>query len=72
MSNIKKQILITTPSIQLNQFLKLAGVVASGGEAKLLIQDNKVMVDGVVELRKKRQLVVGQIVSIDGNEFEVV
>ena len=69
---IKKQILITTPSIQLNQFLKLAGVVGSGGEAKLLIQDNKVTVDGVVETRKKKQLVVGQVVVVGDQVFEVV
>ena len=72
MPDLKKQILNTTPTIQLNQFLKLAGVVGSGGEAKLLIQDSKVKVDGVVELRKKRQLIIGQIVSIGDQSFEVV
>ena len=44
----KKQILISTPSIQLNQLLKLAGVVGSGGEAKMLIRDEQVKVDGEV------------------------
>ena len=72
MGPIKKQILITTPSIQLNQFLKLAGVVGSGGEAKVLIQDNQVTVDGVIETRKKKQLVVGQVVGVGDQIFEVV
>jgi ribosome-associated protein len=68
----KKQILISTPSIQLNQLLKLAGVVGSGGEAKMLIRDEQVKVDGEVETRNKRQLVVGQAVTVGGETYEVV
>ena len=68
----KKQILISTPSIQLNQLLKLAGVVGSGGEAKMLIRDEQVKVDGEVETRNKRQLVAGQSVTVGGETYEVV
>lgn len=43
----------------LDQFLKIEGWVGTGGEAKVAIQDGKVHVNGVIETRRRRQLVVG-------------
>jgi ribosome-associated protein len=53
------------PTIRLGQFLKLAGLVATGGEAKNLIQTGKVSVNGQVETRRKRQLRDGDTVALD-------
>jgi ribosome-associated protein len=51
--------------INLTQALKLANLVESGGQAKLLIADGLVRVNGEVELRKRRQLAPGDIIEIE-------
>jgi len=50
--------------ITLAQALKVAGLASTGGEAKLLIAAAKVMVNGEVELRKRKQLAIGDRVEI--------
>ncbi len=57
--------------IRLGQFLKLAGLVNSGGEAKLRIGDGEVTVNGSVETRRRRQLKNGDVVAVDGTEAVV-
>jgi ribosome-associated protein len=52
--------------INLTQVLKLAGCVLSGGEAKLLIAEGRVRVNGQVEQRKRRQMAAGDVVELDG------
>ena len=65
-----------TPSdprpITLDQFLKRAGVVDSGGQAKLAIQDGYVTVNGALETRRGRKLSPGDIVVVDKNHRFVV
>lgn len=52
--------------INLTQVLKLGGCVQSGGEAKLVIANGQVTVNGQVELRKRCQMKAGDRVAIDG------
>ena len=61
----------TTPKLRLDDFLKMCGVVATGGHAKLLIQGGDVLVNGEVETRRRKQLVVGDRVELMGEVFEV-
>ncbi len=49
--------------IELHKLLKIEGVCASGGEAKMLVASGEVRVDGVVELRKACKIRAGQIVE---------
>lgn len=58
--------------IELNNLLKITGLCASGGIAKLLIADGLVTVDGKVELRKRCKVRQGQIVGFDGQTISVV
>lgn len=58
-------------TIKLDQFLKLAQVVQTGGEAKMLIQSGQVMVNGAVETRRGRKLRPGDVVVVDGEELVV-
>jgi ribosome-associated protein len=58
-------------TIKLDQFLKLSGVVQTGGQAKLLIQSGEVEVNGQVETRRGRQLSVGDRVLVMGETFDV-
>lgn len=60
---------MTEESIKLDQFLKLAQVVQTGGQAKVLIQAGHVLVNGVVETRRGRKLRVGDTVQVDGEEL---
>ena len=55
---------IRDESIRLGQFLKLANLVESGAEAKPVIADGAVLVNGEVELRRGRQLVKGDEVTL--------
>ena len=52
--------------INLTQVLKLGGCVQSGGEAKMVIANGQVTVNGQVELRKRCQMKAGDRVAIDG------
>jgi ribosome-associated protein len=51
--------------INLTQVLKLSGWVMHGGEAKALIAEGRVRVNGEVETRKRRQMTVGDTVAIE-------
>ena len=51
--------------INLTQVLKLAGCVESGGEAKTLIGEGRVRVNGQVDTRKRRQMARGDVVEIE-------
>lgn len=57
--------------IELYKLLKLANLVASGGEAKMVIEDLMVSVNGVIETRKRNKLKNGDIVSFAGEEIRV-
>lgn len=59
-------------TIRLDQFLKLTGLVGTGGQAKLLVQQGQIRVNGELEIRRKRQLVAGDVVEFEGEQFEVV
>ncbi len=60
-----------TPTIKLEQYLKLMGVAQTGGQAKLLIQAGQVKVNGQVETRRGRKLATGDRVSTLGETFKV-
>ena len=50
--------------LRLDELLKKEGVVRSGGEAKHLIQSGEVLLNGVVETRRKKQLAVGDVIEV--------
>ena len=66
-----EQIAITTEFIKLDAFLKFANAVSSGEEAKVLIADGLVSVNGEVCTMRGKKLRPGDRVSLDGQEFEV-
>ena len=57
--------------IRLGQFLKLANLIESGAEAKEVIADGMVTVNGDVETRRGRQLAVGDLISLGGTSARV-
>ena len=59
------------PGTTLGQALKVADVVGSGGEAKVVIQAGEVFVNGEVETRRGRRLRPGDVVEAMGERLEV-
>jgi ribosome-associated protein len=57
------------PYIRLDQFLKLVGLVKSGGEAKYLIQHGEVLLNGEQETHRSKKLHAGDVVVL--GEYEV-
>jgi len=55
--------------MQLDQFLKFQGLVGTGGEAKLLIQQGLVQVNDEVEKRRSRQLQKGDKINLASEQF---
>jgi ribosome-associated protein len=62
-----EKIAIDTDYIKLDSFLKLVGLVMSGGEAKEMIQDGMIEVNDEVEKRRGRKLYPGDRIALDGN-----
>ena len=57
--------------IRLGQLLKLSGLAESGAEARSLVQEGLVQVNGEVETRRGRQLHRGDLVMVDGERVRV-
>lgn len=66
-----RTVVVTDLPIELCQFLKFGGLTESGGEAKQLITDGQVLLNGVVETRKRKKLERGDRVTL-GEETIVV
>ena len=58
-------------TIKLDQFLKFVGAVETGGEAKMVVQAGKVIVNGALEDRRSRKLRRGDTVEFRGTKYAV-
>ena len=56
---------ISREPVELYKILKFEGMVASGGEAKRVISEGQVMVNGKVETRKRKKIVAGDSIEFD-------
>ncbi len=66
------EIKIDTEFIKLDQFLKFTGLVNTGGEAKNIIMEGRVMVNGEVERARGKKLRVDDIVELGGRKYKIV
>ena len=66
------QIKIKDDYIKLGQALKAADLVSSGVEAKIVVQDGQVEVNGEVDTRRGRKLVPGDVITFDGKSVKIV
>lgn len=66
-----KTVKIRDEFIKLGQLLKLAGLVDSGVEAKIVIGDGLVKVNGEVDTRRGKKIVSGDVVFYNGEEIKV-
>lgn len=66
-----EEIVIKDEFIKLGQALKLAGLAGSGVDAKFMIEDGLVSVNGEVELRRGRKVRPGDVIRLDETEVKV-
>ena len=59
------------PYITLTQFLKMQNIAATGGQAKYLVKELDITVNGEKEDRRGRKLYPGDIVVVDGRKFVI-
>ena len=64
-NTIMRVVEITKEPVELYKILKFEGMVASGGEAKLVIADGHVLLNGNIETRKRKKIVSGDIIEFD-------
>lgn len=57
--------------VELAQFLKIMGIVDTGGQAKMVIQGGEVYLNGEVETRRRKKLALGDVIEIWGESFIV-
>ena len=62
---------ITTEYIKLQDLMKLADLVSTGGEAKLLVQEGEVLVNGEVCTMRGKKIRPGDVVGYNGQELTV-
>lgn len=65
------QITISSEPVELFKILKFEGLVSSGGEAKSVIAAGEVLVNGVVETRKRKKIMSGDIIEFAKEKFQV-
>lgn len=66
-----RDVVVTREPVELYKVLKFEGLVGSGGEAKGVIDDGAVSVNGVVERRRRRKLVDGDVVAFGGETLRL-
>lgn len=64
-----EEIVLRDEFIKLGQAIKASGLVESGVEAKIVIQDGEVKVNGVVETQRGKKLFGGEVVEYNGSSI---
>lgn len=72
MSRGMREVRLTREPVELYKILKFEGLVDSGGAAKAAIEQGLVSVNGVVETRKRKQIVGGDVIGFGEWELQVI
>lgn len=64
-----REIEISHEPVELYKVLKFEGLVSSGGEAKAVIADGLVLVNGEIETRKRKKIVAGDIIEFEQHKI---
>lgn len=64
-----KVVEITKEPIELYKVLKFEGMVSSGGEAKAVIAEGRVLVNGKIETQKRKKIITGDIIEFGDEEL---
>ena len=66
-----REIIISQEPIELNKLLKFENMVSSGGEAKYVISEGQVIVNGKVETRKRKKIFSGDIIEFGKDNIRI-
>lgn len=66
-----KEIKIYTEYVTLGQFLKLADIIQTGGEAKFFLIENRIIINGEEDNRRGRKLREGDVVEVLGKSYKI-
>ncbi len=69
--SVMKEIVLLKQPVELFKILKFEGMASSGAEAKMLIADGHVKVNGAIEIRKRKQIVADDVIEFAGEKFVV-
>lgn len=69
---VMRNVILKVQPVELHKILKFEGMVPSGGVAKLAIDSGDVMVNGIVETRKRKKIVAGDIIAFNGETICMV
>lgn len=64
-------ICINREPVELYKILKFEGLVGTGGEAKMVIDEGLVVVNGQTELRKRKKIVGGDVIEFNGEVYSI-
>ena len=67
-----RDVIIRSEPVELHKILKFEGMVPSGGVAKLAIESGDVLVNGVVETRKRKKMLAGDLIEFNGEFIRLV
>ncbi|AVQ20427.1 RNA-binding S4 domain-containing protein [Fusobacterium necrophorum] len=67
----EEKVVLKTEFITLNQLLKLSGASSNGAEAKYMILDGKVKVNGEIEIRRGKKIRIGDYVEVEETIYRV-
>jgi len=67
-----QDVLINREPVELYKVLKFEGLVATGGEAKMVVAEGLVSVNGEVEMRKRCKLKAGDVIEFDQQQYCLV
>ena len=63
------KVLINREPVELYKILKFEGLVSTGGEAKMVIAEGMVAVNGEIEIRKRKKMVAGDVIEFAEQQY---
>jgi len=66
-----REVEITTEPVELYKILKFEGMTSSGGEAKQVIEQGQVLVNGKVETRKRKKITSGDVIEFASEKISI-
>ncbi|MGH1538086.1 MAG: RNA-binding S4 domain-containing protein [Gammaproteobacteria bacterium] len=67
-----REVELSQEPTELYKILKFEGLVASGGEAKAVVADGLVLVNGIVETKKRKKIVSGDIIELGEEKIKIL
>ncbi len=68
---MNKEVLINTDFITLGQFLKYAGIIQNGGQAKAFLAENEVKINEIIDQRRGKKLFENDKIEINGQKYVI-